>query len=190
MGARVVVSEIDPVKAVEARLDGFEVLPMMAAVNDADFIVSATGCKDVISRRHLSALKDGVVLANAGHFDNEISKKDLQKQSRGERNVRDSVTEYTLKDGRRIYLLSEGRLVNLAAGQGHPVEIMDMSFSIQALCAGHIATNHGEMRPGVYPVPQEIDDKVARLRLTTWDIELDELSEEQRTYLAGWSEGT
>jgi len=190
MGARVVVSEIDPIKAVEARLDGFEVLPMMAAANDADFIVSATGCKDIISRRHLSALKDGVVLANAGHFDNEISKKDLQKQSRGERKVRDFVTEYTLKDGRRVYLLAEGRLVNLAAGQGHPVEIMDMSFSIQALCAGHIATHHEDMKPGVYPVPQEIDDKVARLRLATWDIELDELSEEQRKYLSSWSEGT
>jgi len=190
MGARVAVTEVDSVKAVEAHLDGFEVLPMSSAVKGADFVVSATGCKDIISRRHLSSLKDGVVLANAGHFDNEISKVDLEKHSKSIRTAREYVTEYTLKDGRRVCLLAEGRLVNLAAGQGHPVEIMDMSFSIQALCAAHIADRHEKLKPGVHPVPKEIDDKVARLRLATWGIEIDELSAEQQRYLTSWSEGT
>jgi len=190
MGARVTVTEVDPVKAIEAHLDGFDVKPMMSALKDADFVVSATGCKDVVSRKHLPALKDGVVLANAGHFDNEISKADLQKQAKSKRPVREFVEEYLLKDGKRVYLLAEGRLVNLAAGQGHPVEIMDMSFSIQALCAGHMARHHSDLTASVHAVPPEIDEKVARLRLSTWGIETDELSEEQRKYLTSWSEGT
>ena len=190
MGARVVVTEVDPVKATEAYLDGFTVQPMMSALKDADFVVSATGCKDVVSRKHLSALKDGAVLANAGHFDNEISKIDLQKYATSRKQVREYVEEYTLRDGRRVYLLAEGRLVNLAAGQGHPVEIMDMSFSIQALSAAHIARHHSDLTTDVHPVPAEIDEKVARLRLSTWGIEIDELSEGQKKYLAGWSEGT
>jgi len=190
MGARVVITEVDPVKAIEAHLDGFEVTPMAKAVNDADFVVSATGCKDVVSRKQIPSLKDGVVLANAGHFDNEISKRDLHKMSKSMRQVRDSVEEYTLKDGRRAYLLAEGRLVNLAAGQGHPVEIMDMSFSIQALCVSHIAEHRGELKPGVHPVPPEIDEKVARVRLATWGLELDLLTADQKRYLSSWSEGT
>jgi len=190
MGARVAVTEIDPVKAIEAHLDGFEVVPMALAVKDADFVVSATGCKDVISRKHISSLKDGVVLANAGHFDNEISKRDLQRLSRSKRQVRDSVEEYMQKDGRRVYLLAEGRLVNLAAGQGHPVEIMDMSFSIQALCVAHLAEHHDRLEPGVHPVPPEIDEKVARVRLATWGLEVDQLTAEQKHYMSSWSEGT
>jgi adenosylhomocysteinase len=190
MGARVVVTEVDPVKAIEAHLDGFEVAPMALAVKDADFIVTATGCKDVVSRKQIPSLKDGVVLANAGHFDNEISKRDLQKLSRSKRQVRDSVEEYTLKDGRRAYLLAEGRLVNLAAGQGHPVEIMDMSFSIQALCVAHLSEHHDQLKPGVHPVPPEIDEKVARVRLATWGLEVDHLTEEQKHYMSTWSEGT
>jgi len=190
MGARVVVTEVDPVKAIEAHLDGFEVAPMALAVKDADFIVSATGCKDVVSRKHIPSLKDGVVLANAGHFDNEISKRDLQKLSKSKRQVRDSVEEYTLKDGKRAYLLAEGRLVNLAAGQGHPVEIMDMSFSIQALCVAHLAEHHDQLKPGVHPVPPEIDEKVARVRLATWGLEVDQLTAEQKHYMSSWSEGT
>ena len=190
LGARVAVTEVDSIKAVEAHLDGFDVLPMKEALNDADFVVSATGCKDVVSEKHIATLKDGVVLANAGHFDNEISKKDLEKQTKVQRKVRDFIDEYTLKDGRRIFLLAEGRLVNLAVGQGHPVEIMDMSFSIQALCAGYLAENHESLRPGVHSVPQEIDEKVAHLRLATWGIEIDELTEEQKRYISSWSEGT
>ncbi len=190
MGARVAVTEVDQVRAIEAHLDGFEVQPMTAAAKDADFIVSATGCKDIISRKHIPVLKDGVLLANAGHFDNEMSKKDLQKLSKSKRAVRDFVEEYTLKDGRRVYLLAEGRLVNLAAGQGHPVEIMDMSFSIQALCASHVAEHGGEMKADVHPVPREIDEKVARVRLSTWGLEIDKLTEEQKRYLSSWSEGT
>ncbi len=190
LGARVAITEVDPVKAVEAHLDGFDVLPMRTAVKDADFIVSATGCKDILDKRHLSGLKDGVVLANAGHFDNEISKKALESRATSVQTVRESVTEYILKDGKRVYLLSEGRLVNLAAGQGHPVEIMDMSFSIQALCAGYLAKNHKGMTQGVHPVPKDIDAKVARLRLATWDLEIDELTANQKKYLSGWSEGT
>jgi adenosylhomocysteinase len=190
MGARVVVTEVDPVKAIEAHLDGFEVAPMALAVKDADFVVSATGCKDIVSRKHIPSLKDGVVLANAGHFDNEISKRDLQKLSKSKRQVRDSVEEYTLKDGRLAYLLAEGRLVNLAAGQGHPVEIMDMSFSIQALCVAHLAEHHDQLKPGVHPVPPEIDEKVARVRLATWGLEVDQLTAEQKHYMSSWSEGT
>ncbi len=190
MGARVVVTEVDPVKAIEAHLDGFEVAPMAMAVKDADFVVSATGCKDIVSRKHIPSLKDGVVLANAGHFDNEISKRDLQKLSKSKRQVRDSVEEYTLKDGRRAYLLAEGRLVNLAAGQGHPVEIMDMSFSIQALCVAHLAEHRNQLKPGVHPVPPEIDEKVARVRLATWGLEVDQLTAEQKHYMSSWSEGT
>jgi adenosylhomocysteinase len=190
MGARVVVTEVDPIKAIEANLEGFEVAPMAKAVKDAAFVVSVTGCKDVISRKQIPSLKDGVVLANAGHFDNEISKRDLQRLSKSRRQVRDYVEEYTLKDGRRAYLLAEGRLVNLAAGQGHPVEIMDMSFSIQALCAGYLADHHGQIRPGVHPVPPDIDDKVARVRLATWGLEVDQLTPEQKHYMSSWSEGT
>jgi adenosylhomocysteinase len=190
MGARVVVTEVDHVKAIEAHLDGFEVAPMAMAVKDANFVVSATGCKDVVSRKHIPSLKDGVVLANAGHFDNEISKRDLQRLSKSKRQVRDSVEEYTLKDGRRAYLLAEGRLVNLAAGQGHPVEIMDMSFSIQALCVAHLAEHHDQLKPGVHPVPPEIDEKVARVRLATWGLEVDQLTAEQKHYMSSWSEGT
>ncbi len=190
MGARVVVTEVDHVKAIEAHLDGFEVAPMAMAVKDANFVVSATGCKDVVSRKHIPSLKDGVVLANAGHFDNEISKRDLQRLSKSKRQVRDSVEEYTLKDGRRAYLLAEGRLVNLAAGQGHPVEIMDMSFSIQALCVAHLAEHHDQLKPGVHPVPPEIDEKVARVRLATWGLEVDQLTAKQKHYMSSWSEGT
>jgi adenosylhomocysteinase len=138
MGADVTVCEVDPIRAIEAKLDGFAVMPMAEAVKHADIVVSATGCKDVVTSRHIRAMKNGCVLANSGHFDNEISKKMLLKMSKKHGKVRDSVEEYVLRDGRRVYLLAEGRLVNLAAGQGHPVEIMDMSFSIQALCLEYL----------------------------------------------------
>ncbi len=190
MGARVVVTEVDPVKAIEADMDGYEVVPMAKAARIADFIVSATGVKDIVTAKHVPALKDGVVLANAGHFNNEISKTDLEKVAKGKRRVREFVDEYTLPGGKRAYLLAEGRLVNLAAGQGHPVEIMDMSFAIQAVSAAYLAEHAKEMKPKVHPVPPPLDEKVARLKLRTMGIHIDSLTQEQKKYLASWEEGT
>ncbi|MDG6221052.1 MAG: adenosylhomocysteinase [Candidatus Thermoplasmatota archaeon] len=189
MGARVAVTEIDPVKAVEARMDGFDVLPMSEAVGGADFIVTATGCKDIVDSRHFSALKDGCVMCNAGHFNNEIDEVGLAKAASKE-NVRDFVERYTFPDGKKVYLLAEGRLVNLSAGQGHPVEIMDMSFAIQALCAQYVAQNHSSLKPGVYKVPDDIDKKVAWLELETHGVNIDQLTAEQEKYLNSWQEGT
>ncbi|MCD6461504.1 MAG: adenosylhomocysteinase [Thermoplasmata archaeon] len=190
MGARVAVCEVDPVKAVEARMDGFDVLPMAEAVEDADFLVTATGCAGVVSSEHFKRIKDGCVLANAGHFDNEVDKEALSSLARERRRVREFVDRYVLGDGRRIDLLAEGRLVNLAVGQGHPVEIMDMSFAIQALCAAHVVSHAGELEPGVHPVPREIDERVARLELDAMGVSIDTLTEEQRRYLSSWREGT
>ncbi len=190
MGGNVAVTEVDPIRAVEARMDGFEIAPMVEAVKNADFIISATGCKDIITEEHLAVIKDGCVLANSGHFDNEISKEALDNFSTSKKQVRELVDEYTLKNGKKVYLLGEGRLVNLAVGQGHPVEIMDMSFAIQALCADQIATRHAELEPKVYDVPPELDDLVARLKLKTMGISIDESTGEQKRYLASWQEGT
>jgi adenosylhomocysteinase len=190
MGARVVVTEVDPVKAIEAAMDGYEVMSMAKAARIADFIVSATGVKDIVTARHLPLLKDGVVLANAGHFNNEISKTDLERAAKSTRRVREFVEEYTLPGRKRAYLLADGRLVNLAAGQGHPVEIMDMSFAIQAVSAAHLAEHAQKMEPRVYPVPARLDEKVARLKLKTMGIRIDALSSGQKKYLASWEEGT
>lgn len=190
MGARVTVTEVDPVKAVEARLDGFDVMPMIEAVKDADFIVTTTGCKDIIRKEHFKKMKDGCVLANSGHFDNEISKSDLEAISSSKRIARENVMEYTLKDGRRIDLLADGRLVNLAAGQGHPVEIMDMSFSLQALAIEHLAKNHDKLEPRVHDIPRELDTWVAKAALKSMGIRIDSLSDEQKRYLREWREGT
>src|SRR2546422_758712 len=190
MGARVVVTEVDSVKAIEASMDGFEVLPMRSAVREADFIVSATGCKDIVTAAHFPAMKDGVVLANAGHFDNEISKADLAKAAKSKRRVREFIDEYTLPGGKRAYLVAEGRLVNITAGQGHPVEIMDMSFAIQAVSAGYLAQNASRLQPRVYPVPPALDLKVARLKLRSMGVRIDHLTKAQRAYLDSWQEGT
>src|SRR5437899_950201 len=190
MGARVVVTEIDSVKAIEASMDGFEVLPMRKAVRQADFIVSATGCKDIVTAAHFPTMKDGVVLANAGHFDNEISKPDLEKAAKSKRRVREFVDEYALPGGKRVYLVAEGRLVNITAGQGHPVEIMDMSFAIQAVSAGYLADHATTLGPRVYPVPAALDLKVARLKLQSMGLHIDRLTAAQRAYLESWREGT
>jgi adenosylhomocysteinase len=190
MGARVLVTEVDPVKAIEATMDGFEVVPMAKGAREADFIVSATGVRDIVTAKLLPALKDGVVLANAGHFDNEISRADLEKIAKTKRRAREFVDEYTLPGGKRAYLLAEGRLVNLAAGQGHPVEIMDMSFAIQADSVAHLARHARRLKPRVYPVPKAIDDRVARLKLKTLGLRIDRLSVVQRNYIASWREGT
>ncbi len=189
MGANVMVSEIDPIKAVEANMDGFEVLPTKEGVKKADFVVTATGCKDIISKEEIENAKDGCVLANSGHFDNEISKKLLEEMSESKKQVRDDVIQYKMKDGRKLYLLAEGRLVNLAAGQGHPAEIMDMSFALQMKAAEYVVKNKG-LEPKVYNIPKEIDEKVAKLRLEADRITIDSLTKEQRKYLEGWKEGT
>src|SRR5467141_1316713 len=190
MGARVVVTEVDPVKAIEATMDGFEVLPMSKASRIADFIISATGGKDIVTATRFPHLKDMVVLGNAGHFDNEISKADLDRLSKTKKKVREFVDEYTLPDGKRIHLVAEGRLLNIAAGQGHPVEIMDMSFAIQAVSAGYLADHAAKLKPRLYPVPANLDLKVAQLKLRSLGIGIDRLSKEQRTYNETWREGT
>ncbi len=190
LGATVTVTEIDPVKAIEARLDGFHVEPMADAAAHADFVITATGCADVIDGRVVPHLKDGCVLANAGHFNNEISIPALRKDARAVETVRAGVTAYALKDGRVLHLLSDGRLVNLASGQGHPVEIMDMSFSIQALGLERLVTNLRQFKPGVHDIPDDIDQEVARLKLATLGIRIDELTKAQKDYLAAWEHGT
>lgn len=190
MGANVIVTEIDPVRAIEAKMDGFEVMPMLDAARIADIIITASGNKDIVRREHLEVLKDGCVLGNSGHFDNEISKTALEALSGPPLRVRESVDQYTFRDGRHAYLIAEGRLMNLAAGQGHPVEIMDMSFAIQALSLEHLVRNHATLQPKVYNVPEELDQIVARTKLEVMGVRIDELTAEQRKYLQGWQEGT
>jgi adenosylhomocysteinase len=190
LGAEVIVTEIDPVKAIEARLSGFRVLPMLDAARVADLVVTATGNRDIVRAEHLKVLKDGCLLANAGHFDVEIAKDDLAGLAVERRPARAGVEAYTFADGRRAYLLSEGRLVNLAIGQGHPVEIMDLSFSLQALCVERIHTHGAGMAPRVHPVPLEIDRAVAEAALGPLGIHLDEPTDAQRKYALDWEGGT
>ncbi len=190
MGANVIVTEIDPVRAIEAKMDGFEVMPMLDAARIADIIITASGNKDIVRREHLEVLKGGCVMGNSGHFDNEISKTALEELAGPPRRVRESVDQYTFRDGRHAYLIAEGRLMNLAAGQGHPVEIMDMSFAIQALSLEHLVKDHAALQPKVYNVPEELDQMVARTKLEVMGVRIDELTAEQRKYLHGWQEGT
>jgi adenosylhomocysteinase len=190
LGASVIVTEVDPIRAIEAKMDGFEVMPMLEAAKAADIIISSTGCKDIIRLEHLKVLKDGCVMGNSGHFDNEISKKALEEYAGAPRKVREFVDEYSLPGKRRAYLLSEGRLMNLAAGQGHPVEIMDMSFSIQALAMEHLVKCHEELKPQVYEVPKELDQLVASIKLRTMGVRIDSLTKGQMRYLSSWQEGT
>ena len=190
MGSRVTVTEVDAVKAVEARMDGFEVMPLRDAAPRSDFIITATGVRDVVREDHLRVLKDGCVLANAGHFDIEISKADLERLAASHRQVREYVEEYRFEDGRKAYLLGEGRLINLVAGQGHPVEIMDTSFALQALAVDLLHREGEGMEPRVHPVPPELDERVARIRLETLGVSIDALTEDQRRYLDSWEAGT
>ncbi|NLT38061.1 MAG: adenosylhomocysteinase [Methanomassiliicoccus sp.] len=190
MGANVIVTEIDPVRAIEAKMDGFEVMPMLDAARMADIIITASGNKDIVRREHLEVLKGGCVMGNSGHFDNEISKTALEELAGPPIRVRESVDQYTFRDGRHAYLIAEGRLMNLAAGQGHPVEIMDMSFAIQALSLEHLVKDHAALQPKVYNVPEELDQMVARTKLEVMGVRIDELTAEQRKYLHGWQEGT
>jgi adenosylhomocysteinase len=190
LGGRVIVTEVDPVKAVEAVMDGFEVKAMAAALREADFVITATGVRDIVRREHLPKVKDGCVFANAGHFNVEVSPETLRASSRRVRHARRFVDAYDLKSGQTVYLLSDGRLVNLAAGQGHPVEIMDMSFALQHLCAVHLWTKRGKMKAGVHPVPGPLDQRVAGLKLASLGTKIDRLTRDQAKYIASWREGT
>ena len=190
MGAHVIVTEVDPLRAIEAAMDGFEVMPMADAVEAGDIFCTATGDKSVISREHMVRMKDGAILANTGHFNVEIEIGALRQIAAEVREAREFVEEFTLEDGRRLYLLGDGRLINLAAAEGHPAIVMDMSFANQALAAEYAVEHAAELEHKVYPVPDEIDREIARLKLETMGITIDQLTEEQAKYLASWNEGT
>ena len=190
MGSHVIVTEIDPMKALEAVMDGFEVLTMERAAEVGDIFVTATGDKGVIRGEHIERMKDGAILANTGHFNVEIDIPALRALATETREARNLVDEFTLGDGRKIYLLADGRLVNLAVAEGHPAQVMDMSFANQALSAEYIVENSASLEKKVYDVPEEIDKEIARLKLETMGIDIDHLSPEQEKYLASWDEGT
>ncbi len=190
MGASVIVTEVDPLKALEARMDGFRVMPMIEAAKIGDFFVTVTGDINVIDRHHFKVMKDGAIVSNSGHFDVEINIKALEEMAVSTREIRENVKEYTLPDGRNIYILAEGRLVNLAAAEGHPAQVMDMSFANQALSAEYLVNNHDKLENKVYKVPDELDFEVARIKLDAMGIKIDELTEEQKEYLSSWEHGT
>ncbi len=189
-GAKIIVTEVDPLKALEASMDGYRVMPLIDAVPEGDLFVTATGDINVIDKHHLAAMKDGAIVANSGHFNVEINIAALDKLSKSKRLVREFVEEYTLADGRRIYLLGEGRLINLAAAEGHPASVMDMSFANQALAAEYLCRGGAALEKKVYPVPEEIDTMVARLKLESLGIKIDVLTPEQQEYLKSWQIGT
>ncbi len=189
MGAHVIVCEVDPVKALEATMDGYRVLPLIEAITIADVVVTVTGDKHVIDIEHLKAAKDGVVLANSGHFDVEINKVALKKMAKKVRTVRPFVEEFTIGI-KKLYLLAEGRLVNLGAAEGHPAAVMDMSFAGQALGAEYMWNHKGKLENKVYALPAEVDQEIARIKLKSEGIKIDSLTEEQKLYLASWKEGT
>ena len=190
MGAHVIVTEVDPLPALEAAMDGFEVLPMDRAAEIGDLFCTATGDKNVITKGHVERMKDGAILANTGHFNVEIEIPALRSLATETRGARQFVEEFTLANGNRVYLVADGRLVNLAAAEGHPALVMDMSFANQALAAEYAIANAATLERKVYPVPDEIDRDIARLKLDTMGIEIDELTDEQARYLASWNEGT
>jgi adenosylhomocysteinase len=190
MGAHVVVTEVDPTRALEAAMDGFRVLAGFEAASQGDVFVTVTGNKHVLRPEHFQLMKDGAILANAGHFDIEIDLHGLRAMASSVRRVRQEVEEYSLEGDRKVYVLSEGRLVNLAAAEGHPASVMDMSFADQSLSVEWIVKHHGALEKRVYPVPEEIDREVARLKLETMGVRIDDLTSEQNAYLAEWEEGT
>jgi adenosylhomocysteinase len=189
-GADVVVTEVNPVKALEAAMDGFRVMPMESAAELGDIFVTVTGDVNVLDRAHFERMKDGAILANSGHFNSEINLKALDQLAGEVSQVRPMVQQYRLADGRRLHVLAEGRLINLAAAEGHPAAVMDMSFANQALCLEHLARHHAELEPQVYDVPAEIDAEVARLKLQAMGVAIDQLTDEQARYLNSWEEGT
>ena len=190
LGAKVIVTEVQPVRALEAAMDGYQVMSLAEAAPIGDIFITLTGDISVLDRHHFQAMKDGAILANSGHFNVELNIKALKEMSETKRRVREHVEEYRLMDGRRLYLLGEGRLINLAAAEGHPASVMDMSFADQALCVEYLATRSQRLPADVYPVPAEIDQEVARLKLASMAITIDELTEGQRRYLSSWEEGT
>jgi len=189
-GAHVIVCEIDPLRALEAVMDGYEVLTGVEAAREGDVFISVTGGRDAMASQHFDVMKDGAIIANSGHFDVEINKTDLEAITKTKREVRPSVEEHLTEDGRRINLLADGRLVNLAAAEGHPASVMDMSFANQALSAEHMVKNGASLEKKVYVVPEEIDKEIARLKLESLGVEIDVLTEIQDTYLHSWDQGT
>ncbi|MEW6775428.1 MAG: adenosylhomocysteinase [Bdellovibrionota bacterium] len=190
MGASVIVTEIDPLRALEAVMDGFRVMPMKEAVKEGDIFCTVTGDIDVIRLEHFEKMKDGAIVANSGHFNVELDIAALDEAAKGKREVRDYVTEYTLKSGKKINVLGEGRLINLASAEGHPSAVMDMSFANQALAAEFVAKNHAKLEKKVYRMPKELDEQVAATKLKSMGVELDKLTAEQKKYLSSWEMGT
>jgi adenosylhomocysteinase len=189
-GAEVIITEIDPTKALEAVMDGFRVMSMEEAAKIGDVFCTVTGNKNVLAKQHFAIMKDGAIISNSGHFNVEIDIPSLEKLSSSKRTTRTFVDEYTMKDGRRINLLGEGRLINLAAAEGHPASVMDMSFADQALSCEYMVKNHASLEKKVYTVPVDLDKRVAKLKLESLGIKIDRLTPEQEEYLASWSEGT
>jgi len=190
LGAQVIVTEVEPTRALEAVMDGSQVMPIAEAARIGDIFITVTGDKHVIDKSHLELMKDGAIVANSGHFNVEINIPALEKMAQSKRRIRTSVDEYTLADGRRIYLLGEGRLINLAAAEGHPASVMDMSFADQALCLEYLVKNRSKLKPMVYTVPEDIDKRVAQLKLAAMGITIDSLTPAQKKYLSSWQEGT
>jgi adenosylhomocysteinase len=190
MGADVIVTEIDPTRALEAVMDGFRVMSMAEAARVGDVFVTVTGNKSVLRQEHFELMKNNAIIANSGHFNVEIDIPALERIATSHRPTKEFVEEYNLGDGRKIYLLGEGRLINLAAAEGHPASVMDMSFANQALCAEYLVANHKDLQKKVYSVPKELDQKVARLKLEAMAIKIDRLTPDQEEYMASWSEGT
>jgi len=190
LGAQVIVIEVQPIPALEAAMDGFRVMPLIEACQIGEVFITTTGDMNVIDKAHILKMKDGAIVANSGHFNVEINIPALESLAKSKKRIRSSVDEYTLGDGRRIYLLGEGRLINLAAAEGHPASVMDMSFANQALCLEYLIKMKGKLESAVYPVPDEIDQEVGRLKLASMNITIDSLTEEQKNYLASWEEGT
>jgi len=190
LGAHVIITEVQPIPALEAAMDGHQVMPLIKACEMGEVFITITGDTNVIGKAHISRMKDGAILANSGHFNVEINIPALESLAKSKKRIRSSVDEYTLGDGRRIYLLGEGRLINLAAAEGHPASVMDMSFANQVLCLEYLTKMKGKLEPAVYPVPEKIDQEVGRLKLASMNITIDSLTKEQKKYLQSWEEGT
>ncbi len=190
MGAQVIVTEVNAIPALEAAMDGYQVMPLIEACKMGEVFITATGDASVIDKAHFMHMKDGAILANSGHFNVEINIPALESLAKSKRRIRPFVDEYTLADEHRIYLLGEGRLINLAAAEGHPASVMDMSFANQALCVEYLTKMKGQLKPGVYPVPEEIDQEVGKLKVASMNIAIDSLTEEQEKYLHSWESGT
>ena len=190
MGANVIITEVNPLKALQAVMDGYRVMPLKEAVKLGDIFITITGDKHIIRKEHMELMKDGAIIGNTGHFNVEIKIDDLEELSKSKREIRNYVEEYTLKNGKRIFLLGKGRIINLVAAEGHPSDVMDMSFANHALCCEYLVNNYKKLKPDVYNVPREVDDKIAKLKLESMGVKIDTLTEEQKKYLSDWKEGT